>query len=200
MLSVKQRGLVYRLEGKFLGQYVRLSLGTRDGKYAGKLKTMIQEAASVETDGPEWPKLRQHLSPETFERLAAISGYAGKPAPPAPSTWQDLIRSFSTATKQRIAIGKLRETTWERYEHAFDTFDDFLGESGITALSAITKPVVERFTAWRMEQTLKQKNARGGRGLALDVAILHRIFSHAVECELVSKNPVRLEGRPGDNP
>jgi hypothetical protein len=29
-------------------------------------------------------------------------------------------------------------------------------------------------------------------------AILHRIFGDAVECELLTKNPVRPEGRPGD--
>jgi integrase len=56
------------------------------------------------------------------------------------------------------------------------------------------------FKAWRMAQILKRRQSRGGGGLALDAAILHRIFSHAVECELLAKNPVRLEGRPGDNP
>jgi integrase len=59
---------------------------------------------------------------------------------------------------------------------------------------------VEAFKAWRMAQILARKGSKGGRGLALDVAILHRVFSHAMECELVLKNPVRLEGRPGDNP
>ena len=34
----------------------------------------------------------------------------------------------------------------------------------------------------------------------LDVAILHRTFGIAIECELIEKNPVRLEGRPGDQP
>ncbi len=34
----------------------------------------------------------------------------------------------------------------------------------------------------------------------LDGAILHRIFSFAVENEMIAKNPVRLEGRPGANP
>ena len=37
------------------------------------------------------------------------------------------------------------------------------------------------------------------RGVVLDVAILHRIFWYAVECEMLAKNPVRLEGRPGDS-
>jgi len=49
-------------------------------------------------------------------------------------------------------------------------------------------------------QKLERRNSRAGdRGLALDVAILHRVFGVAVECEMVAKNPVRLEGRPGDS-
>jgi integrase len=35
--------------------------------------------------------------------------------------------------------------------------------------------------------------------LALDVAILHRVFGVALECEMIAKNPVRFEGRPGDS-
>lgn len=30
------------------------------------------------------------------------------------------------------------------------------------------------------------------------MAILHRVFAVAVECELIAKNPVMFEGRPGD--
>jgi integrase len=42
--------------------------------------------------------------------------------------------------------------------------------------------------------------ARGATGLVLDAAILHRAFSFAVENDMVLKNPVRMEGRPGENP
>ena len=45
-----------------------------------------------------------------------------------------------------------------------------------------------------------QEHSRGGSGLSLDIAILHRAFSFAVENEMIEKNPVRLEGRPGENP
>jgi integrase len=34
----------------------------------------------------------------------------------------------------------------------------------------------------------------------LDVAILHKVFEVALEEEMVSKNPVAFEGRPGDGP
>jgi len=59
---------------------------------------------------------------------------------------------------------------------------------------------VERFKVWRVERINKKKHSRGATGLVLDAAILHRIFSFAVENEMVMKNPVRMEGRPGDNP
>lgn len=34
----------------------------------------------------------------------------------------------------------------------------------------------------------------------LDVAILHKVFEIAVEEEMLVKNPVVFEGRPGDSP
>jgi integrase len=45
----------------------------------------------------------------------------------------------------------------------------------------------------------EKKFSRGGRGVVLDTAILHRVFGYAIECEIVAKNPVRLEGRPGNS-
>jgi integrase len=53
---------------------------------------------------------------------------------------------------------------------------------------------------WRVERIKKEKYARGATGLVLDAAILHRVFALAVESEMIVKNPVRMEGRPGENP
>jgi integrase len=201
MLSVKQRGRAYRLEGEFLGVYLRLSLDTRNGSDAEKRLNMIKSAEREGNDSEKWKELRRLLPEPTFARLTQIAGYVEKPAaPPPPPTWSDLVRSFTTEVRHRIAIGKMRETTLARYQQTIIGFSDFLGENHIAALPEITKPTVEMFKAWRMAQILKRKQSRGGGRLALDAAILHRIFSHAVECELLAKNPVRLEGRPGDNP
>jgi integrase len=52
--------------------------------------------------------------------------------------------------------------------------------------------------ATQIASIAKKKFSRGGAGVVLDTAILHRIFGYAVECEMLTKNPVRLEGRPGD--
>jgi hypothetical protein len=53
---------------------------------------------------------------------------------------------------------------------------------------------------WRVERIKKKRFARGAAGLVLDAAILHRVFAFAVESEMIEKNPVRMEGRPGENP
>jgi len=200
MLSVRKRRRIYRLEGRACGQYVRLSLGTRDGDYAVRLKDQVQSAMLEGSDSKLWPELRQFLPRTAFERLAALAGYAEQPAPPAPPTWADLVRSFSAEAEQRISIGKFRATTWARYQQTLKTFSAFLAEQSLQDLALVTRSVVERFKAWRMEQLRESRNARGGKSLPLDAAILHRVFAHAVECEMVERNPVRLEGRPGDDP
>jgi hypothetical protein len=53
----------------------------------------------------------------------------------------------------------------------------------------------------RINEIRKKKFSRGGRGVILETAILHRIFAYAVsDCELLERNPVKLDGRPGDDP
>jgi integrase len=200
MLNVTQRVRVYRLEGKVLGVYLRLTLGTRDGREAEKLKNLVQAAAREGNDSEGWPELRRLLPESAFARLAKIVGYVEKDAPPPLPTWTDLVRLFSAEAGQRIAIGNFRSTTWARYLQTFKTFGVFLSEQGIQELPQITRPVVESFKVWRLGKIREKKFSRGGRGLALDVAILHRIFAYAVnDCELLTRNPVKLEGRPGDN-
>jgi integrase len=101
---------------------------------------------------------------------------------------------------QRILLGKMAESTRERYNQAIRAFKGFLKETGVSELPAMNRPFIEKFKVWRLAQIQEKKFSRGGRGLALDVAILHRVFAIAVECELIVKNPVGFEGRPGDAP
>lgn len=79
-------------------------------------------------------------------------------------------------------------------------FELFLAEKNITIVLEITKSVMESFKAWRIARITKKKGSRGGTGMVLDVAILHKAFQVAVEEEVVTKNPVKFEGRPGDEP
>jgi integrase len=61
-------------------------------------------------------------------------------------------------------------------------------------------PFVQNFKVWRIDRIKKWKHSRGATGVVLDAAILHGVFSFAVKGEMIVKNPVRLEGRPGENP
>ena len=102
--------------------------------------------------------------------------------------------------EQRVKLGKLAQSTSNRYDSTIREFGEFLAGEKITPLQDISKPVVERFKVWRVERIKKRKHSCGATGLVLDAAILHRVFSFAVENEMVLKNPVRMEGRPGENP
>jgi integrase len=101
---------------------------------------------------------------------------------------------------QRIRIGKLRDSTAERYKYTLSEFEVFLAQRRINLLQDINKPLVETFKTWRVDRIRKHMFARGGSGLILDVAILHRVFAFALDNEMMTKNPVRMEGRPGENP
>jgi len=101
---------------------------------------------------------------------------------------------------QRVKLGRLSPNTVDRYNHTLTEFEIFLAEQAVSALRDIRKPFVESFKVWRIARIKSKKHSRGASGLPLDAAILHRAFSFAVENEMVEKNPVRLEGRPGENP
>jgi site-specific recombinase XerD len=85
-------------------------------------------------------------------------------------------------------------STSQRYGVTIREFGEFLNAVGITELRQIDKPLVERFKVWRVARIKAKKFARGATGLALDAAILHRIFNFAVGNDMVVKNPVRMEG------
>lgn len=207
---VKKRGKTYRLEGRAgerarrgtgERERVRLSLGTMNSDAANLLHSRIERALAEGPGSPLWRELRGVLPADTFEKLAAIAGHTTEEIPETlKDSWQDLAAKFSAWTRQRVALDKLRESTRARYDQTSAVFGVFLASRRIVALDEITRAVVEDFKAWRLTRVLSKKNSRGGRGVVLDVAILHRIFGYAIECELATRNPVRLEGRPGDEP
>lgn len=206
---VKKRGKIYRLEGRAgerVGrdsgerQRVRLSLGTMNGDAAQLLHSRIERAIAEGPGSPLWPELRGVLPADTFEKLAAIGHHVPHEGPSVPKhTWQDLASRFQIWTAHRVALDKMRGSTRERYIQTLSTFGKFLENRKIQDLADINRAVIEDFKGFRLTNVLSKKNSRGGRGVVLDVAILHRIFGYAVECELATKNPVRLEGRPGDS-
>ena len=198
-LETTKRGRHWRVDGNVGGKRLRISLGTENGDYAEKCKNKIESALQGGASSQFWPELKVLLPPQTFRMLAKIGGYEEKQNVVQP-TWTDLEGAFSVEMQQRILLGKLAASTRERYRQTFRAFVEFLKTGGVTDLGLMNRSFIEKFKVWRLERIYEKKFSRGGRGLALDIAILHRIFAFAVESEMVEKNPVRLDGRPGDNP
>jgi integrase/recombinase XerD len=202
MLSVTQRGKVWRIEGKANGQYIRLSLSTRDERQAHNLRNKIHEAVLLGPECNHWPELKKLLPEKTFAFFAGVAGWQEKSEPlepPAP-TWAELIRDFTARFRRQILQGERSEATWKRYELTFDVFEGFLTARGISRLEDITRRVTEEFKAWKLAKTLERKHSRNGAGLKLDIAILHGVFAFAIEMELLVRNPVKSEGTPGRKP
>lgn len=206
-LRAKKRGTTYRLEGR-LGDRarrgsgerdrIRLSLGTSNGNAAQICLSKIERALAEGSASLLWRELSNLLPPETFSKLATIAGY--QPMAEAPRhTWEDLVSRFKAWMTQRVALDKMRDSTRSRYEQTCKAFGEFLKSRTITNLDEITRAVIEHFKAWQLARVTKKNFSRGGRGVVLDTAIMHRIFGYAIECEILAKNPVRLEGRPGDS-
>lgn len=139
--------------------------------------------------------MKATLPEKTCRKFADYAGVQEKQLP----AWTDLLQSFDAHLKQRIDLGKFRSSTADRYWVTLREFEVFFSERKITLLQDITKPVVEAFKVWRTARIKKKKFSRKATSLVLDAAILHRIFSFVVENEMVLKNRVKMEGRPGDN-
>lgn len=206
-LRVRKRGTTYRLEGR-LGDRagrgsgerdrIRLSLGTANGDAAQLCLSRVERALAEGPTSQIWNELRKLLPPDTFTKLAAIVGYQATPKARR-HTCEDLVSGFKAWMPQRVALDKMRDSTRIRYEQTCKAFGEFLKNRAIVYLDEITRAVIEDFKAWQLMRVTKRNFSRGGRGVVLDTAILHRIFSYAIEFELIEKNPVRLDGRPGDS-
>jgi integrase len=196
MLTIRKRGKSFHVD--FLSNTARLrgSLGTRNQDAARRLAHRIETALSEGAESNLWQELKQILPPPTYARFADVVGVKEKRLP----TWNDLRQSFMAHLKQKITIEKLSQATADRYEVTIREFESFLKEKNTSLLRDIGKQLIEAFKVWRLERIKKRKYSRNGSGLVLDVAILHRVFAVAVESEMVQKNPVRMEGRPGENP
>jgi integrase len=199
LLTVQKRRSVSRADGFIAGRRMRLSLGTRQQDAAHRLTNRIERALVEGPDSSLWPDLQKTLPELTFALLAGLIKYK-PPVEQTQPTWADLLAMFETEMRQRIALGKLATSTAERYRQTAREFGTFVGEKSVTNLSDITRSLVESFKVWRSARIKAKKHSRGATSISLDAAILHRIFAVAVECEWIARNPVRMEGRPGDLP
>jgi len=198
-LKLQQRGMRYRAIGTVAGRFLRISLGTANQMAASTVVNRVERAIAEGASSSLWPELKRALPLWTFDVLAKIANYREAPAEKI-FQWEDLNAAFTREMQQRIALDKLRDSTWERYQQTLNAFVTFLKEQNAFELRIMNRPFIESFKVWRRAKILKKKFSRGAGSLALDAAILHRLFASAVENEMIAKNPVRMEGRPGDNP
>jgi integrase len=196
MLTLRKRGRSFHVDFLTITARIRGSLGTRNQDAARRLIHRLETAMSEGANSNLWPDLRLLLPPSTFTRFADVVGVKEK----RPPTWNELRESFTVHQNQKITIGKLSQNTADRYKVTIREFESYLAEHNIILLQDISKPVVENFKVWRLNRINKRKQSRGATGLVLDVAILHCVFAFALESEMVPKNPVRMEGRPGGIP
>ena len=199
MLTERKRGRWFYVEGRIAGERVRLALRTQSRENARNTIDEVKRGLTGGADADLWPKLKAVLPEKTFECLAAIVGYKERSPASVPS-WNELVALFEADAHRRIALGKFRATTLERYEFEMREFARFLAERRIVALAQIDRALAEGYKVWRTERIRSRSKLGGAKSLALCAAILHRVFSFAVENEMLVKNPVRLEGRPGENP
>lgn len=120
MLTVRRRGKAFHAD-LLVGRKhaARGSLGTRNQDVALRLKHKLETALAEGSASLLWHELRSLLPERTFRRFAAFAGVKDQPLP----MWSDLRKLFTVFAEQRIKLGKLAESTVERYDHTFQEFD-----------------------------------------------------------------------------
>ena len=155
-------------------------------------KNRIERALAEGATSEEWPRLHGLVLETVFSNLALIVGYAEQPHI-RPHTWADLNAAFAAEAVRRIVLGKLRESTWTRCQHTLSEFTEFLSNRALSELAQLSRLVVDDFKTWRVVRIKQRRNSREARSLALDAAILHRVFSHGIELEMIVAIPCDLE-------
>lgn len=196
MIRLHKRGAHYHVDYPVETDRLRGSLGTKSKEAGVRLKSRLENALAEGPKSDIWHELKSVLPRDTFSRFSVYSGVSSDHSP----TWSRLESIFRTHLDQRVSLGKLSPNTRLRYLVLVGQFSAFIQQKGLGDLRKITKSVIEEFKTFRLADISTKKTSRGGGGLVLDVAILHRVFAIGVEHELVTKNPVKMEGRPGANP
>jgi integrase len=193
-------------------QEVRLALGTDSEKTAIRRVEKIKTACAVGPTCPLWAELDDSLPLRTFQFFATLAGYVSPSQQTSSSkpTWTNLAEIFELEMTRLIANKKrgttreegiMSESTRDRYRQTIRHFTAFL-KNGNIPLDEITATTIELFKVDRVKAIEKLKQGRGGTSVALDVAVLHRLFAFAIKKGLIVQNPIHLENesKPGKNP
>jgi integrase/recombinase XerC len=203
----------YSVVGSLDGKRVRLALGTEEEKIAIRRIEKIKTACAVGPTSPMWTELEESLPVTTFDFFAKAAGYvkqAQTRTATAKPSWTDLCDVFELemkrliANKQRGATseeGIMSESTRDRYRQTVRHFTAFLVGKN-TLLDDIKSSTIELFKVDRARAIDRLKQSRGGSSIALDIAVLHRMFAFAVAKKLMDRKPIDLrnESKPGKNP
>jgi len=202
--------VTYSVVGSVDGQFIKLALGTEDERVAIRRIEKIKTGCAVGPASAMWLELEDALPRRTFEMFAGKVGYAKK-VQSVKSTWPNLVELFEVEMDRMIANktrgaqredGIMSQSTKDRYMQTIRMFTLFLSERQVDDLAQITKPVIALYKAHRLKQILALKQSRGGGSVALEIAVLHRIFAFGIESELLATNPIKLkyEAKPGKKP
>jgi integrase/recombinase XerC len=203
----------YSVVGSLDRKRVRLALGTEEEKIAIRRIEKIKTACAVGPASAMWAELEESLPGTTFDFFSKAAGYvkpAHSKAATAQPTWADLCDVFELemnrliANKQRGATseeGIMSESTRDRYRQTIRHFTAFLGNKNVL-LDDIKSSTIELFKVDRARTIDKLKQSRGGSSIALDIAVLHRLFTFGVSKRLMNDKPINLrnESKPGKNP
>jgi integrase len=205
-------GKTYQVVGTYNHKDVRLSLGTEEKNVAIRRITKIESAVHAGADSLLWHELAETLPAKTLAFFAEPIGFKTSAQKlSSTATWRDLAQAFEIDMQRRVdnklrgasaEEGVMSESTRMRYRFLLKQFGDFLGTR--MPLAEITPATIVKFKNARFAAITGKKQSRGGSSVALDIAILHQIFSLAVKLKLESRfvNPIDLakESKPGKNP
>src|SRR5713226_4974713 len=204
--------VTYSVIGSLDREPVRLSLGTEEKGAAIRRVSKIEKACAEGSKSSLWHELEESLPPKTFKFFADRAGYVGstKTASTITPTWDSLCDAFEIemtrciANKKRGASrneGIMSESTRDRYRQTIRHFTSFLADKNVP-LAEIQKATIAMFKIDRQKKIEQLKQSRGGSSIALDVAVLHRMFAFAVAEGLMLQKPISLknESKPGANP
>jgi integrase len=203
--------VTYSVVGSLDRRPVRLSLGTGEKNAAIRRVAKLEKACAEGAKSSLWYELSESLPVGTFKFFADRAGYVSVATKPLIRkwAWRDLCDSFELEMKRLIANkargasrkeGVMVASTRDRYRQTMRHSTGFLDAE--TLLEDIKKPTIEMFKVDRHKKIVGLKQSRGGASVALDVAILHRIFKFGVSSGLMPQQPIDLshESKPGENP
>src|ERR1700730_1453670 len=207
---LRKRGGTYRLEVRY-GERARptsgererltLSLGTSNGGAAEVTFNKIERALTAGPSSLLWRELRTVLPPETFAKLAQAAGDEPEQTAEVPRhTWQDLSSKFAAWASQRVALDKMRDSTRMRYVQTRGSLGEFLASRGIVTLAELSRAVVEDYKGGDSHASSRRKTHAAAVVSSSMQQSSIASSNVRLECELIAKNPVRLEGRPDDQP